>query len=104
MAILNVTYNGLSADYALELDAQVSDADIRRIALELVRTGGLVGLHVPNLGAERLRRLRDRPAAERPADLPAAEGAVRRVRPLDRARSPLARARLEEAAHGLGWP
>jgi len=50
MAILNVTYNGLSADYAMELDVQVTDQDIRRIAIELLRTGGLTGLHVPNLG------------------------------------------------------
>jgi hypothetical protein len=49
MAILNVTYNGLSADYAMELDVQVNDVDIRRIAVELLRTGGLTGLHVPNL-------------------------------------------------------
>ncbi|MFT3836216.1 MAG: hypothetical protein QM723_04360 [Myxococcaceae bacterium] len=49
MAILNVTYNGLSADYTMELDVQVTDMDIRRIAVELLRTGGLTGLHVPNL-------------------------------------------------------
>lgn len=39
MANLNVTFNGLSTDYPLELDAEVSDADVRRIALEMVRTG-----------------------------------------------------------------
>lgn len=49
MATLNVTYNGLSADYTMELDVQVTDMDIRRIAVELLRTGGLTGLHVPNL-------------------------------------------------------
>ncbi len=52
MAILNVTYNGFSADYTVELDTQVSDADVRRIAAELVKTGGLAGLHVPNLPAQ----------------------------------------------------
>ncbi len=51
MAILNVTYNGLSADYPMELDVQVTDQDIRRIAVELLRTGGLQGLHLPNLAA-----------------------------------------------------
>ena len=49
MAHLNITYNGLSADYPLELDVQVSDADIRRIAVEVVRSGGVAGLHVPHL-------------------------------------------------------
>lgn len=46
MARLNITFNGLSADYPLELDAQVTDADVRRIALELVRAGG-TGQHAP---------------------------------------------------------
>ena len=49
MAQLNITYNGLSADYPLELDAQVTDHDIRRIAVEVVRSGGVHGLHVPHL-------------------------------------------------------
>ena len=49
MATLNITYNGLSADYPLELDGQVTDADVRRIALEVVRAGGVNGLHLPHL-------------------------------------------------------
>lgn len=49
MAHLNITFNGLSADYPLELDAHVSDADIRRIAVEVVRSGGVQGLHVPHV-------------------------------------------------------
>ena len=49
MTILNITYQGQSADYDLALDAAASDADIRRIAIELVRSGGVRGLHVPNL-------------------------------------------------------
>jgi len=49
MATLNITYNGLSADYPLELDAQVSDADIKRIAVEVLRAGGVAGLHLPQL-------------------------------------------------------
>jgi len=49
MAILNITYNGQSADYDLALDATATDADIRRIAVELVRTGGVRGLNAPNL-------------------------------------------------------
>lgn len=49
MTILNITYQGQSADYDLALDSTASDADIRRIAIELVRSGGVRGLHVPNL-------------------------------------------------------
>ena len=49
MATLNITYNGLSADYALELDNHVSDADIRRIAVEVVRSGNVAGLSLPHL-------------------------------------------------------
>ena len=49
MAILNITYNGLSADCPLELDGHVNDLDIRRIAVEVVRSGGLPGLHIANL-------------------------------------------------------
>jgi hypothetical protein len=49
MAILNITYQGHSADYELELDFAASDADIRRIAVEVVRSGGARGLHVAGL-------------------------------------------------------
>ena len=49
MAILNITYQGLSADYELELDFAASDEDIRRIAVEVVRSGGVRGLHVAEL-------------------------------------------------------
>lgn len=49
MATLNITYNGLSADYALELDAHVSDADLKRIAVEVVRSGNVPGLALPHL-------------------------------------------------------
>jgi hypothetical protein len=49
MAILNITYQGQSADYDLAMDTATSDGDIRRIAIEVVRSGGARGLHVPNL-------------------------------------------------------
>ena len=49
MAVLNITYNGLSADYPMPLDYQVSDGDIRRIAVEVVRSGGVPGLMIANL-------------------------------------------------------
>ncbi len=49
MAVLNITYNGLSADYPLDVDYQLDDRDVRRIAIEVVRSGGVRGLQVPNL-------------------------------------------------------
>ena len=49
MAILNITYNGLSADYPLDVDYVLTDADVRRIAIEVVRAGGVRGLQAPNL-------------------------------------------------------
>lgn len=49
MATLNITYNGLSSDLPLELDGHVSDVDVRRIAVEVVRSGGAPGLHIANL-------------------------------------------------------
>ena len=51
MAILNITYNGLSADYQLDVDYSLSNDEVRRIAVEVVRGGGLRGLRVPNLDA-----------------------------------------------------
>ena len=49
MAILNITYQGQSADYELELDFAASDDDVRRIAVEVVRSGGVRGLHIAQL-------------------------------------------------------
>lgn len=49
MAILNITYQGQSADYELAIDHATTDADIRRIAVEIVRSGGARGLYIPNL-------------------------------------------------------
>jgi hypothetical protein len=49
MAILNITYQGLSSDYELALDFAASDADIRRIAVEVVRSGGMRGLSIAQL-------------------------------------------------------
>ena len=49
MAILNITYQGQSADYELSVDFNANDADIQRIATEVVRAGDVRGLHVPNL-------------------------------------------------------
>ena len=49
MAILNITYQAQSADYELAIDFATTDADIRRIAVEVVRSGGMRGLYIPNL-------------------------------------------------------
>ena len=49
MAILNITYNGLSADYDLKVDYHLTDRDVRRIAGEVVRSGGVPGLHIAHL-------------------------------------------------------
>lgn len=51
MALLNITYNGRSADYDLAIDHQTTDHEIKRIAVELVRSGSIRGLHVPHLAA-----------------------------------------------------
>lgn len=48
MAILNITYQGLSADVPVEMEYEITDGDIRRIAVELIRSGGVPGLHVAN--------------------------------------------------------
>lgn len=49
MAVLNITYNGLSTDYPLDVDYNLNDRDVRRIAVEIVRSGGLKGLVIANL-------------------------------------------------------
>lgn len=50
MTTLNITFDGLSADVPVELERFISDADVRRIALELVRSGGVPGLRRVQLG------------------------------------------------------
>lgn len=52
MAVLNITFNGLSADYPLDLSYDLSDADVRRIATEVVRAGGVRGLVVSDLSPQ----------------------------------------------------
>lgn len=49
MAILNITYQGQSADYDLSIDYAATDADIRRIAVEVLRSGSVRNLHLPQL-------------------------------------------------------
>jgi hypothetical protein len=49
MAILNITYQGQSADYDLAMDYTMTDADIRRVAVEVLRSGSVRNLHLPQL-------------------------------------------------------
>ncbi len=49
MAILNITYHGMSGDAPGEVDEHASDADIRRFAEEIVRSGDIPGLHLATL-------------------------------------------------------
>ena len=49
MAILNITWNGVSAEASVNLDYAVSDSDVKRIAVELIRSGDVSGLQVATL-------------------------------------------------------
>ncbi|WP_338869228.1 hypothetical protein [Myxococcus stipitatus] len=55
MATLNITYDGMSSDVPVELDHPVTDDDVRRIATELVRSGGVPGMHRARLQADAFR-------------------------------------------------
>jgi hypothetical protein len=50
--ILNITLQGVSVDHEVLFDGEPRDADVRRIAVELVRSGSLPGLHVGGLPEE----------------------------------------------------
>jgi len=52
MATLNITWNGISADTDVNVEYGVSDRDLKRIAVELVRSGGVAGLHIKDLQGE----------------------------------------------------
>ena len=47
--ILNVTLQGVSADHQLDFDGEPRDADVKRVAIELIRSGSIPGLHVAGL-------------------------------------------------------
>ncbi|XXF79550.1 hypothetical protein P2318_07280 [Myxococcaceae bacterium GXIMD 01537] len=49
MAMLNITYDGMSADLPVELDHPLSDADVKRLAVEVMRAGDVPGLHLTRL-------------------------------------------------------
>lgn len=49
MAILNITYHGMSGDAPGEIDEGATDTDIRRFAEEIVRSGEIPGLQISGL-------------------------------------------------------
>ncbi len=49
MNYLNITYNGVSADFPMESVGALNDAEIRNLAIEIVRSGGLRGVRVGTL-------------------------------------------------------
>ncbi len=55
MAILNITYNGLSVDYKATVADNMRDGDVRRTAVELIRSGELRGLHIAHLPDDAFR-------------------------------------------------
>ncbi len=46
---LNITLQGVSADHPLEFDGEPRDQDVKRVAVELIRSGSVPGLHVGGL-------------------------------------------------------
>ena len=49
MAILTITYQGISAEYLRQVADDLSDVDVKRIAVEIIRSGGISGLHIVDL-------------------------------------------------------
>jgi hypothetical protein len=47
--ILNVTWNGISADADIHADRGMTDGDVKRVAVELLRSGGFSGLTLRDL-------------------------------------------------------
>lgn len=50
--ILNITLQGVSGDYTVDFDGEPRDWDVKRTAVELIRSGSLPGLHVGGLPAD----------------------------------------------------
>jgi hypothetical protein len=55
MAILNITYGGRSADAPGALADDTGDPDVKRIAVEVVRSGELPSLRVTDLPTDAFR-------------------------------------------------
>jgi hypothetical protein len=50
--ILNITWSGISADANIDAGGGISDRDVKRIAVELIRSGSVPGLHVKALPSD----------------------------------------------------
>lgn len=55
MGTLNITYEGMSADVLGDVDDRLSDDEIRRIAVEVVRSGDVPGLHLAGMADDAFR-------------------------------------------------
>ena len=55
MASLNVTVNGFSADLPVDLQLEVPIEDLKRIAAEVIRSGGFPGLRPDDLPPDAFR-------------------------------------------------
>lgn len=55
MATLNITYNGRSADLSIQVDLALDDDEVKRLAVELLRSGGVHSMHYPELPFDALR-------------------------------------------------
>ncbi len=51
MAILNITWNGVSAEAKIDVDYSLGDDDVKHVAVEMIRSGDVPGLHVAALPA-----------------------------------------------------
>ena len=54
MVTLNITYDGRSADFPLDVDVALGDTDIRRVAIEILRGGGAAWEALPTLAENAL--------------------------------------------------
>ena len=50
--ILNITWSGVSVDTEVGFDGPATDNDIKRVAVEMIRSGDVPGLHVRTLPAD----------------------------------------------------
>jgi hypothetical protein len=47
--ILNITWSGVSVDAEIGFDGAPTDRDVKRVAVEMIRSGDVPGLHVRTL-------------------------------------------------------
>jgi hypothetical protein len=50
--ILNITWSGVSVDAVVDFEAAFTDRDVKRVAVEMIRSGDVPGLHVQTLPAD----------------------------------------------------